>query len=200
MVKNIFFNDDVTDETVIELMERLDSCMCGIEVQVEKVVLNWSSRGGVYASLVMLSNYINQYPIDIEIVAYDICASAGFIFLLYTDRPVRVLDSAFAIIHLGDMLISSRDGRDSKSYGAFMKKGMDELDVSLLNEYKLCGFSEEEMAELEKGRDVHANKDRLVQLLETYDKSIQISEIDLKIEAIEEELNYLKEVRSECVV
>lgn len=200
MVKNVFFNNEINDENVISLMEYLDGCMGSVEVPVEKVVLNWSSVGGSYASLVMLANYVNQYPLDMEIVAYDLCASAGFIFLLYTDRPVRVLDSAMAMIHLGNTVIDSKDLRDSKSYGAFAKKNIDELDANIFEEYKLCGFSEEELKFIEDGGDLYVNKDRLVAILETYDKSIQIAEIDAKIKTVEEELNYLKEIREECVV
>lgn len=197
MVKTITFNNGVSIDTVDSLIEYMEQCLIGFDgLAVEKVRLNWSSCGGSYSAMMILVDYLNEYPLDIEIIAFDECYSAGLITLLYVNRPIKLLTSCSGMFHISDTLIGTRELRDTKSYSVFQKSESDKIDAMLLEDYRMCGLSDEELKFIEDGKDLFVSSDRLAECIQNYKSEAAKAEIDEEIFMLENELSQLRAIRS----
>lgn len=197
MIKNITFTSEISIETITELMEYMDACMCGTDtgLPIEKVVLNFSSPGGCYSSMILLANYLNEFPLDLEIRAFDVCYSAGLIILLHLERDLKILDTATGMFHLVDTTVQTREMRDSKSFSNFWMENAKGIDAVLIEQYALCGLSEDELKRVSDGGDVFVGAERLRECVMNFYQAVDNAMLDEEIAITEAYLSELKAQR-----
>ena len=138
-----------------------------------EVDLYFSSRGGYLKDLAILSDYLNSIDdIKVNFICNDVCASCGFFILLEIDNDnvrIRILDSAYGVIHLATQYLDARDmlGDDFRP-SKFHKRNLDETNKRILENLSKCGLSEEELKRIKEGDDIYLDSDRLTEVIKTY--------------------------------
>lgn len=199
MVENVVFQEDITTQSVANLMSYLDDYTRGVTLDgqpieiPEKIILNFSTNGGSYSAIMMLVDYINQYPLDLEVVVFDHCCSAGMLFLMFIDVNIRILKSGYGMFHLVDMPLSARELRDKASASAWYQKDLRNCDEFFIKEYEKCGLTYDELRLIKDGKDVYVDSARLMECISSYRAFMNVEEIDARIEDIEFEKSMLSE-------
>lgn len=201
MEKTIIFNNELTMETIYQLIEKLEAISHPIEEDIpEKINLFFSTNGGEISSTRVLIDYINNYPIPILITFFDQCSSSGFDFALHVEQEKQVLDTAYSVIHLSSADIPSRDLKDSKSFVYFFNNTYcKNLDTRAIDDFKMAGIGEHDINTILNGKDVYLDNKQFLKAIETYAANKTLVALNEELEAIENEKNELLSMKNEIL-
>lgn len=138
-----------------------------------EVDLYFSSRGGYLKDLSMLADYLNNIDdFKVNFICNDMCASCGFFILLEIDNEnvrIRILESAYGVIHLATQYLDARDmlGDDFRP-AKFYKRNLDETNKIIMEKLSKCGLTDEELKRVKEGEDIYLDNVRLEKVIKTY--------------------------------
>jgi hypothetical protein len=90
-----YFNDEITVESVNELVEKLQT----VEGKIE---LWFSTNGGSSSVMTFLISFLNRRKEDITVVLTDRCYSAGGDILVFFEGIIKIVELDAVLFHLAD--------------------------------------------------------------------------------------------------
>lgn len=173
-MKTIMFSNDITDETISELIneiEVIESHEQGVETESGIVQFGrkiyFNSAGGDVASAAVLIDYINNNRRFIfNLVAYWQISSSAFNVFTMVNCEKRILEHSFAIVHLMNREISTREITKSKSLDKFLISEMDSSNDKLIDWYTKIGINDDQIEEIKNGEDVTISYEQLASIME----------------------------------
>ena len=196
-MKTIIFNKEMTQETIADLIDEIETIADNEEfftldngLKVFERTIYFSSGGGEVCSSSILINFINNNQRFVfKLIGYWGISSAGFDLFMKCKCERYLIDDAFSIIHLADRYSSARELRKSNSIDKFLLGEMEKKHESNLDWFKQIGITEEQIKEVVKGEDVAIGNEQLQQILQ--------NTIDIfNTEAYEDDVKNLKETMS----
>lgn len=126
----------------------------------------FNSAGGDVASAAVLVDYINNNQRFIfNLVAYWQISSSAFNVFTMANCQKRILEHSFAIVHLMNREISTREITKSKSLDKFLISEMDSSNDKLLAWYLKIGITANQIAEIQNGEDVTISYEQLESIM-----------------------------------
>ncbi|MGL4998702.1 MAG: ATP-dependent Clp protease proteolytic subunit [Cetobacterium sp.] len=193
----LFFNDQAFEHNTIE------SIICVLEdVRVsesyEGVKIYMSSIGGFANQLMLISDYLNSYPLDITFVVTDMIASCGSLLPLMVKRAnIEYLPTASAMFHFAHKHIHTSSLYDSRSSmhtpSADLKSLTDLNEYLYENYYSKLDLTNEEKEHIKSGKDVCIDSSRMEHIFTAFkDRQFYDEDFDDCITSINEEIEELQ--------
>ncbi|MGL5963609.1 MAG: ATP-dependent Clp protease proteolytic subunit [Fusobacteriaceae bacterium] len=200
----LFFNDQVFEHNTIE------NIICVLEdVKMSEsydcIKIYMSSLGGMANQLMLVADYLNNYPLNITFVVTDLVASCGSLLPLMVKRAeIEYSPLASAMFHLAHTFVHSSAMYDNRAnmYGASADlKGITDLNNYLYNNfYSKLDLTSEEKGHIRNGKDVFVDNSRIEHIFETFkdrqfyeeDFSECVSVGDNRIEELKREIEDLE--------
>lgn len=179
----MFFNDVCFDHGVIEQMisnledVRIVGCYDSVKIYI-------STPGGFAHQLMMLVEYLNNYPLAIKFVVCGEIASCGALLpLMVAHAELEYTPTASAMFHFAHCRIHSSAlfGNNASIDGtASDLKSIQDLNNYLWEEYySKLAITDEEKEHILKGKDVFIDRSRIEYIYESF-KEFEFYERDLK--------------------
>lgn len=197
MIKHILFYNSIDTETVQELIDEMDLVLTS-DLQIDGVVLHFSSNGGALCALNILVDYLNTYSLPLEVKVCDAVMSAGFLFLLDLEDHISITydNTCFGMVHLSDSVLSSRETRNREYYSSETKflqeKCIPRIDDEAMDKYIRCGLPKEYLENIEHGKDIYIDKEDLEKYVDNYKNSRAKDRCLKRIEELKDEIKELE--------
>ncbi|MGL5962665.1 MAG: ATP-dependent Clp protease proteolytic subunit [Cetobacterium sp.] len=168
----LFWNDAPFSHGVIE------SVICTLEdVRLSgsytSVKIMFSSAGGYASQLMMIVDYLNNYPLPIKFIVNSMSASCGSLILLMVESAeVEFLPTSSVLFHYAHMHIHSSGlyGQpESRDYETFGFEDLKRLNTYIDdNYYSKLTLTQEELEHIRNGKDVMLDTERAIQVYDTF--------------------------------
>jgi ATP-dependent protease ClpP protease subunit len=174
-LKTIVFNDEINTETISNLLveiETLEPNETAYEIDgnvVYKRNIYFSSPGGSVSDAAILIDYINtSTEFVFELIGTWNLSSSGFNIFTLARCKKRLIEKTnnFAVIHLFDRDVSTRDLKKKKSFERFMNSEMEKQNEKILDWYEQIGVTEDQLTEIRAGEDVLIDNQQLTEIIE----------------------------------
>lgn len=132
----------------------------------EKLTIYFSSRGGYVGVAEAMINIVNSHKDHIEMIFYGEILSAGMMIFLRTTCKRSLVKEVVGMYHFAwQSLDVSEGGNGSDEYSKFYLKWMKEQKSKTLEYIQTLPFTEKEIAEIRKGKDVYFSTERMDEIL-----------------------------------
>lgn len=140
-----YFNDEITSETVQELIDVL--------VAVPSVDLFITTPGGEMPAANVLIHFVNSHP-DIRVYLSSYIASAGTFFLTDCNKEVILTEDLDLILfHMGDRPVEGQF-RKRKIDDKILFEQLKEINEKYADKFKRLGLTSREIKQFLDGDDV----------------------------------------------
>lgn len=151
MRKSIYFDDDISKETINDLIQE-------IHTEESNIDLFFSTKGGISSVMNCFVHYANQLPSDkLTIYFTEQVMSAGVSLMRdYKGKKVVHSDLDLIMIHAPDRL--SYSIRDSKEGDKILKQDKKVVKVEANRFKEFLGLSDKQHKEYLRGEDIYIYK------------------------------------------
>lgn len=190
-----FFNDQEFEHTVIE-----DFICCLEDVRINNsynsIRVYLMSVGGIADQLILLTDYLNKYPLPITfVVCGDISSCGALLPLMVRDCNIEYTPSSSAMLHLAstwvksDILYTKNTNPSTNMHESRTKNLMDLNRYLLDNFYLKLDLTEDEIEVILAGKEVYLDRERLETIYTEFkDKQYIEDYFDEDMEYIESEI------------
>lgn len=190
-----FFNDQEFEHTVIE-----DFICCLEDVRINNsynsIRVYLMSVGGIADQLILLTDYLNKYPLPITfVVCGDISSCGALLPLMVRDCNIEYTPSSSAMLHLAstwvksDILYTKNTNPSTNMHESRTKNLMDLNRYLLDNFYLKLDLTEDEIEVILAGKEVYLDRERLETIYTEFkDKQYIEDYFDEDMEYIEDEI------------
>jgi hypothetical protein len=179
-LKTIIFNDEIDYESIARLIaeiEHIDEYEDGIakeeggQVFFERDVY-FSSGGGCVTSAAILIDFINNNrKFIISLLGNWNLSSSAFNIITMSNCNRRLIDTnCFAVIHLPDRGVSTRETMKRKSLDKFLISESEINHDKIIQWYRQIGVTDEQLSEIKLGEDVLIGHQQLSDIIENTKK------------------------------
>ena len=151
-----YFNDDITTETVNNLVDKLQAVD-----KEEKIELYFSTNGGCSSSMEFLVNYFNSIKDRLTItLTYYIC-SAGTAILEDFEGKIKIANLDYIMWHVCDR--KEYNHRTNQSYNPKVIKQQDnKINLNFAKKIKNKGYlTNKQLKDFINGRDVYVYQEQI---------------------------------------
>lgn len=193
----LFFNDREFDHIIVE------NIICTLEDvkssgSYNRVKIYLSSLGGKASQLFILSEYLNEYPLELIFVICNKIYSCGALLPLMVNKcKINYLPSASAMIHYVRLDIDSNVLYNYKPNTCESSSDLEKVkylnNFLYDNYYSKLGLTKYELDVIKSGGDVYLNRERLEELFSLFKKRQYFEYVfEKEIYLIDDEINSLK--------
>jgi len=173
-MKTIIFRDELNPESVQQLIDEIEQPGVSTEDKEYDIRILMSSVGGQSDMAKAVIDCINGLSKDfkMELVVTFQANSAAFEIFVKAECKKRLYDTANAVVHLYDRLVSSKDIiHDKDSYDEFLLAGVNDANEDLLKWFDSLGiFTKKELKRIAKGKDVYVERERMQIIIDKQNK------------------------------
>lgn len=154
----------IDEEISLETLEKLTKAYNELP-DSSKLDIYFSSSGGLVSVGEAMIDLINRNKKRTTVIVYCMLASMGFLLFTRVRCKRVVLSTAYGMSHLTKWKISlSEGGSVTDRFDKFKEEYMKNKLEATLKFYECLGFTEKEMKELRKGKDVYLTSERLEEI------------------------------------
>lgn len=132
----------------------------------EKLVVYFTSTGGLVDVAVAMIDFINTNKSTVEIVFYGELFSAGMILFLSVECKKKILPDTRGMYHYAyqDMAINE-SGKPNGDYDIFSMKEMKKAKEKTIAFLKNTKLTDKEINLVKKGKDVYFSHERMLEII-----------------------------------
>jgi|GEM_PF-6369475 len=167
-MKTIIFNKAIEDEPVSNLIKEIDAVK--LEGN-EELKIFFSSQGGTWHTALTLIEYLNTCGKNIVIYPVYTVNSCAIDVIVRSDNIKKVFidQTLVCCIHLLNNKYNSIELLDKTSYEYFDNLVLEDFNNKQIEFLRLFNvFTDEELKEMKKGKDIYFGADTLEKLIDGY--------------------------------
>lgn len=164
MTKTVVFHDTLKNETIVPLIEKLESI-----IESKTIKLFFSTNGGDNISTEILISFIKENK-NIELHFNFELSSNGAYFLMLPNKKVFTKTFKLLMIHLGNVQVNTRElFDDSENYDKIILRDQKKMRNEDLKLFKPI-LSELEFDRYKHGYDINFDRSRTIKICKELNK------------------------------
>ena len=166
MKKIAIFNNEIDETNVINFIRELEDLQSD-EKPITELTVYLKTIGGGIVDEKLLVDYLNNYPVKINLVVYGECLSAGMLILCdFYNGDIKVLNNTLGMFHYPEIQISTRETIKKHSCDNFLNKEyLDEIMESIEKYMEKMKLTEKEIMVIRRGEDMYFTAKRLNEIV-----------------------------------
>jgi len=160
----IIFDDELNEETVSKLIG--DIQLFAKDYSTNEFEIIFTSEGGDVASSKKLLHFVNNSGFDFVFSGIEYISSCAFDMFISLDCKKKLIGVTIATLHLTSCSYSYIGLKNKKSFENFDRDELKKENKQLIAFFKSLNFlSKQEIKDIEEGKDVYINSDRMHKLI-----------------------------------
>ena len=114
----IMFADEINDRSIINLINQIEVS------DAEHITIYFSTEGGIFADMLVLIDYINDYPDRFTLIFFKCMSSCGISLVTKAKCKKLIIPHCYSAIHIPTMELCKRELQNPNSIDSFLDKNV----------------------------------------------------------------------------